>query len=74
MYNNHQKREVELNKKDWVIIHLLNICLLALLFALLPGEEDLKKNDPEGYEFVKKFEEKRDAVLKGAVNAVIGKE
>ena len=74
MYNNHQKREVELTKKDWVIIHLLNICLLALLFALLPGEEDLKKNDPEGYEFVKTFEEKRDAVLKGAVNAVIGKE
>lgn len=70
---NHQQQEVELTKKDWVIIHLLNICLLALLFALLPGEEHLKENDPKGYEWVKKFEEKRDAILKGAVNVVIGK-
>ncbi len=79
MYNNFNRRQYESNKKDKLIgdifVAVGSAVVVFILFSLVPNDEELVKQvDPKGYAIAKKMEEKRDELLKGASNAIFGKE
>ena len=79
MYNNFNRRQYESNKKDKLIgdifVAVGSAVVVFILFSLVPNDEELAKQvDPKGYAIAKKMEEKRDELLKGASNAIFGKE
>lgn len=79
MYNNFNRRQYQSNKKDKLIgdifVAVGSALVVFILFSLVPNDEELAKQvDPKGYAIAKKMEEKRDELLKGASNAIFGKE
>jgi hypothetical protein len=79
MYNNFNRRQYESNRKDKLIgdifVAVGSAVVVFILFSLVPNDEELAKQvDPKGYAIAKKMEEKRDELLKGASNAIFGKE
>ncbi len=79
MYNNFNRRQYESNRKDKLIgdifVAVGSALVVFILFSLVPNDEELAKQvDPKGYAIAKKMEEKRDELLKGASNAIFGKE
>lgn len=73
---NHQQQESMKEKLIGDIFVAVGSALTVfLLLQLVPMDEELAKQvDPKGYAIAKKMEEKRDEMLKGAANAVFGKE